>query len=141
MLTRRFDPFVGALRLHGDFFGPSFLQKMERASSVDYHPAVDILETENALVFRADLPGVKKEDLKIELEKDVLTLSGSRSRTETVEGENQWRNESHVGSFSRGFRLPKTVDASTIQAKLEDGILAISIGLKEEEKPVTVEID
>jgi HSP20 family protein len=141
MLTRRLDPFVGAFRLHSDFFGPSFLQKMNHSRPEDFQPAVDILETDDAFIFRADLPGVKKEDLKIEVEKDVLTIAGSRTKAEASEGDSQWRTESYSGAFSRGFRLPTTVDTSSIHAELEDGILTVRIGLKEEVKPVHVEID
>ena len=141
MLTRRYDPFVGALRLHNDFFGPSFLQKINGSKDFDFRPNVDIKETQNGLVFQADLPGVKKEDLNIELEKDALTIMGKRDRAETAEGENQWRTESIVGSFSRGFRLPDTADTSSVIAKLEDGVLTVTVALKEEAKPVSVQID
>lgn len=141
MLTRRYDPFVGALRLHNDFFGPSFLQKVNASKEHDFRPKVDIRETDSGLIFQADLPGVKKDDLTIELEKDVLTIAGKRERAEVEEGENQWRTESVAGTFSRGFRLPDTADSSSVHAKLEDGILTVTVGLKEEAKPVSVAID
>lgn len=90
-------------------------------------PSVDVVRKDGELVLRADLPGIKPEDVKIEVEDDVLTVSGEH-REETEEEKEQYvRRERRYGSFSRSMVLPKGVKADDIEASCEDGVLEVTV--------------
>ncbi|HAG16824.1 MAG TPA: heat-shock protein [Bacteroidales bacterium] len=94
-------------------------------------PAANIKETETAFELSILVPGLKKEEINIELDDNVLTISAS---TETKNTENEWIQEYSLESFSRSFRLPKTVDVESIKAEQTDGVLHIEIPKKKEEQ-------
>jgi HSP20 family protein len=102
-------------------------------------PPVDILEKGDDLLIRAELPGVKIEDLDVRVEDDVLHLQGQRQETEVEEGRS-YRRERSYGAFARSFSLPTTVDAAKIRAQLRQGVLEIVLPKAEEAKPRKVEI-
>ena len=103
-------------------------------------PATDVVEREDAYVLRSDLPGLAQEDVKIEVEDGVLTISGERkSESETTEGSYR-RVERAFGSFSRRLTLPQGVDADSISASFDKGVLEISIPKPEARKPRRIEI-
>lgn len=124
MLTR-LDPFAEMLRLQSMFAEPA---KQPVA------PAVDIIEDDQALVVRAELPGVKAEDLAIEVENNVLTLSGERKAEARYEKAGVHRVERWTGRFARSFTLPRSVDAEHIDAKLKDGVLELTLPKRAEAK-------
>lgn len=93
----------------------------------DWTPAVDIAETENAFVLHADVPGVKPEDIEINMENNVLTLSGKRDYESTEEKNGYKRVERVRGKFYRRFSLPNSVDGEKISAKTANGVLEINI--------------
>ncbi len=103
-------------------------------------PPVDIFERGESLVLRAEVPGVKSEDVDVRVENGVLTLQGQRTREEEIEERNAFRLERQFGAFTRSFSLPTTVDAAKIGAKLKDGILEITLPKAEEAKPKKVRI-
>lgn len=103
-------------------------------------PPVDIFERGESLVLRAEIPGVKSEDVDVRVENGVLTLQGQRTREEEIEERNAFRLERQFGAFTRSFSLPTTVDAAKIGAKLKDGILEITLPKAEEAKPKKVRI-
>ena len=105
------------------------------AKSGDWVPAVDIAEDENAYTIHADVPGVKPEDVEVELEHGVLTLKGKRDETKKEEGEGYKRVERVSGQFYRRFTLPDTVDAESISAKTEHGVLEIVIPKQPKPEP------
>ena len=103
-------------------------------------PPVDIFERGEDLVIRAELPGVNRDELEIQVEDGTLLLSGERRREEQVEEENAYRLERSYGKFSRSFRLPTTVDTSKISAQYRDGVLEMVLPKLEEAKPRKVKI-
>jgi HSP20 family protein len=103
-------------------------------------PAMDLVETDDSFVLRADLPGMTQEDVKIELEENVLTVSGERKSQHEIKQEGYHRVERAFGSFSRSLTLPKGVDADAVTAKFDNGVLEISVPKPEERKPRRIEI-
>lgn len=103
-------------------------------------PPVDIFEKDENLMLRAELPGIKKEDIELRVENGVLTLQGERRRGEEVAEGNLHRSERIFGSFTRSFTLPTTVDAARIVANYRDGVLEVTLPKSEASKPKRVEI-
>ena len=97
------------------------------SSVADWVPAVDIVEEKDRYVLRADVPGVKPEDIDVNMESGVLTVSGERRHESTEEAEGMRRVERVSGKFHRRFNLPDTADADEISAKSANGILEVSI--------------
>ena len=97
------------------------------SSVADWVPAVDIVEEKDRYVLRADVPGVKPEDIDVNMECGVLTVSGERRHESTEEAEGRRRVERVSGKFHRRFNLPDTADAEEISAKSANGILEVSI--------------
>ena len=114
----------------------SFFEPMNRTWS----PAVDIVETDDQVVLKAELPDMKREDIGITFEKSTLTIRGERKLDETVKRENYQRLERFYGQFSRSFTLPATIDASRITASYKDGVLTIRLPQREEAKPKQIEV-
>jgi HSP20 family protein len=110
------------------------------AASTVWYPAVDILESKEAYLLRAELPGMKKEDFNLELKEDTLTLTGERKSTKPAEGVEYRTVERLSGKFVRSFTLPETVKHDGIQATYKDGILEIHVPKAEEAKPRQIEI-
>ncbi|ATB35296.1 heat-shock protein Hsp20 [Cystobacter fuscus] len=98
-------------------------------------PSFEVKETKDSYVFKADLPGVKQEDLNISLTGNRLTLSGQRNEEKRDEGETHYVHERGFGSFSRSFSLPEGIDAEHVQAELKDGVLNVVVPKKPEVQP------
>ena len=105
-----------------------------------FAPAFEVKETNEAYVVKADLPGVEEKDLDINVHNGVLTVSGTRSAEERKEGESFALYERQYGSFTRSFSLPDTADGEKIDAKLDSGVLTLTIGKKVEAKPKKIAI-
>jgi HSP20 family protein len=103
-------------------------------------PAMDLLETADHFVLRADLPGMTEDDVKIELEDSVLTVSGERKAEHEDRQEGFYRVERAFGSFSRSLTLPKGVNADAVTASFDNGVLEIRIPKPEESKPRRISI-
>ncbi len=103
-------------------------------------PAVNIAETENEFEVELAVPGLKKEDFKINLEKNVLTVSAEKKAEEVNETKKYSKREYSYNSFTRSFTLPQSADQNKIEADYTDGILKLTIAKKEEAKIVTREI-
>jgi HSP20 family protein len=99
-----------------------------------YVPAVNIAEAADSFSIELSAPGFSKEDFKVEVENDVLTISGEQKNEKSEEGKTYTRKEFSFGSFKRAFSLPKTVDTDKIEAKYENGILTIIVSKREEAK-------
>ena len=97
-------------------------------------PAVDIYEEGDDLVFKADLPGLSKDDIEVKISDDYITISGEKKKEEKVEEKNYYRYERSYGSFTRTFRLPVEVQTDKAKAKFENGVLEIKIPKTEEAK-------
>jgi HSP20 family protein len=130
------DPLHG-LRLFED--AVTRLMSEPRASR-PWSPSVDILETEDALTVRADLPGVKIEDIDIRVENQTLTISGSRKfeKDETVKGYH--RIERSYGEFVRSFAVPSTLDTDKVAADYKNGVLTVTMPRKESARPRQVKV-
>lgn len=123
MLTR-FDPFAEMSRLQDHLMR---LNQSQTASDFAFRPTVDIFEDEASIQVKADLAGVKREDVHIEVENSVLTLRGERKLEHEEKKKGYHRVERAYGSFSRSFALPDTVDTDKIDAAFRDGVLNVTI--------------
>lgn len=103
-------------------------------------PAVDVLEENDTIVVRAEVPGIRKEDINISFENGVLTLEGKRDFEAESKDRNYHRVERSYGRFVRSFTLPRTVDSDRIAASYDDGVLEVTLPKKEEAKPRRIEI-
>ena len=103
-------------------------------------PKVDISETQQQYDIRAEIPGMKKEDIKVAVNKNVLTLSGEKKEEKKVEDKKYHRVESYYGSFQRSFVLPDGIKADKVTADFKDGVLMVTVPKSEETKEKTVEI-
>jgi HSP20 family protein len=103
-------------------------------------PPVDVTETDDALVLSFDLPGLKEDEITIELEDNVLTVSGSRVRQREQKGDNYYRWERRHGQFSRSVALPSGVNEGDIKADYDNGVLEIRVPKPEEHKPRKIQI-
>ena len=107
-----------------------------------WRPAADISETDQEYLVTAELPGVAKKDVKIQLNDGVLTISGERKLEREQSGENQLRVERFYGSFARSFVLPDNVDTTKLRAETKDGLLLVHIPKKTptQQQPVKIEV-
>jgi HSP20 family protein len=105
-----------------------------------WHPAMDLVETDEHFVLRADLPGVDENDVKVELEDNVLTISGERRHEQEVKNGGYYRIERASGAFARTLTLPEGVDAEAVQASFDKGVLEVRIPKPAERKPRRVAI-
>jgi HSP20 family protein len=128
----RFDP----LSLMPRFFGLDDSSLTPEAWS----PRVDISEHDKAFVLAVDLPGVKKEDLKVHVEEGLLTIAGQRLTQKKFETERVHRSERVFGSFSRQFQLPENVDNESIDAQFKDGVLTVEIRKAPQAQPRSIEV-
>lgn len=134
----RWDPFAELADLRARFdraFG-----EIADGRKHTWMPAIDVMRNNGDLVLRADVPGIKPEEVKIELEDDILTVSGEHEERTEEKDENYVRRERRFGSFSRSMAIPAGVDAKKIKAKTHDGVLEVTIPLPKEAKKETVEI-
>jgi HSP20 family protein len=140
------DPFFRGFernmrRLFGENFG-RFLEPLEEEnwSLTTWSPSCDIYETDNEIIVKVELPEVKKENIKVSLDNNVLTIRGERRFEEEAKKENYHRIERSYGDFVRSFRLPTFADPNKINAEYKDGVLRVSIARREESKPKQVEV-
>jgi HSP20 family protein len=103
-------------------------------------PAVDVFDTQEAVVLKAELAGMDLDDIHIEVEDNVLTLTGERKLEETVDDERYHCVERRFGSFQRSLALPQHVKAEEVSAHYEDGILTVTVPKAEVEKPRRIEV-
>ena len=143
-LNRWEQPFRGATNLQEQInrvFGDLVGRNGEESNLTPWAPAVDIFETENELVVKADLPDVNPQDLDIRVENNVLTIRGERKFENEVNEDNYLRIERSYGSFSRSFSLASSVNADAINADYQNGVLTLSIPKREEAKPKQIKVN
>jgi HSP20 family protein len=127
-------------RLFDEDFLPFALPSEENIALTTWTPSCDIYETENEFVVKAEIPGAKKEDVKVNIEGNILTLFGERKFEEEVKKENYVRVERNYGKFMRSFTLPVFIDTARITADFNDGLLKVTLPKLEEAKPKHVEV-
>jgi HSP20 family protein len=130
--------FPAGVRLFQDAVNRLF---SEPSAARPWAPAVDIFETENALVLKADLPDVNPDEVQLQIEEGTLMIKGQR-RFEKVEGKGAGyhRIERSFGEFARYFSLPETVDADRVQADYKNGVLTVTLPKVEAAKPRTIKV-
>ncbi|HMU30365.1 MAG: Hsp20/alpha crystallin family protein [Nitrospira sp.] len=115
-------------------------QGKEVMTVADWAPTVDISETEAEYAIKAELPEVKKEDVKVTVEDGVLTLQGERKQEKEDKGKKYHRIERSYGRFVRSFTLPDTVDESKVKAEYTDGVLHLHLPKSEKAKPKQIDV-
>ena len=107
----------------------------------DWMPAVDIFQSDaNEVVLKAELPGLKREDIDVQVENNTLTIKGQRRQDSEVKKEHYHRVERCYGAFSRSFSLPNTIDSTKVRAEYHDGVLTVTLPLREESKPRQIQV-
>jgi HSP20 family protein len=140
----RFEPFRGYAALHDQvnrLFNEGFRTQGDESALTTWAPAVDIYETPDELVVKADLPDVNEKDIDIRVENNLLTIRGERKFEKAVSEENYLRVERTYGSFSRSFSLPNTVNPESIRAEYKNGVLSVNLPKREESKPRQVKVN
>ncbi|HEX4998306.1 MAG TPA: Hsp20/alpha crystallin family protein [Terriglobia bacterium] len=112
----------------------------EPAATTSWSPSVDIYETENEIMVKAELPGIDRKDIVLNLENNVLTLKGERKFEKETKQDNYHRIERSYGTFSRAFSIPTTVDDDKIRADYKDGVLTIALPKKDQVKLKQIKI-
>ena len=145
MTLVRWDPFREledmSERLNRVFSRPSLRNSgKENLTVADWMPTVDISETEGEYLIKAELPEVRKEDVKVTVENGVLTLQGERRQEKEEKGKRFHRVERSYGSFVRSFTLPESVDESSVKAEYKDGVLNLHLPKSEKVKPKAIAV-
>ena len=139
-LFKRISPFEGLTTWHDDFenfFDDSFTTENLKST---WYPAVDIEHKENEFILSADIPGLKKEDIKVTIENGYITLKGER-KTENEENKNNYQKiERSYGSFQRSFKIPEGLTEKQIKAKYHDGVLELTIPTPKIEEPKAIDV-
>jgi HSP20 family protein len=146
MAIVRWEPFRDLLttqrefdRLFKEAFSP--MSGETEVSTRSWAPPVDIYETEDAIVLKAELPGIDPKDVEVRVEDNTLYLKGERNYEKEVNEQNYHRIERSYGSFARSFSLPNSISAEKVKAEYKDGLLTLTMPKREEAKPKTIKID
>jgi HSP20 family protein len=146
MQITRWEPFrdlVSTQERFNQIFNETFARAFgdHEPTSRSWVPAVDIYETDQNLVMKAELPGINPDDVEIRVEDNTLYLKGERKLENEVKEENLHRVERSYGTFTRSFALPSSIDSDKVTAEYKDGILTLTMPKREEAKPRTVKIN
>ncbi len=149
MTIVKWDPFRNVAALQ-DRINRIFEESFSRTADLDddismsaWKPLVDFYETDESIILKAELPGIKKDDVSVEVKDNVLTLKGVRTEEKEIKEKNYYRKERAFGTFSRAFNLQHRIQPDKIKARFKDGVLKIEIPKPEEEKPkqITVKVE
>ena len=143
----RWDPFRRVASLQGQI-NRLFEDSMARSEASDealtacaWRVPVDIFETEDGICVKAELPGIRKEDISIEVKENILSIKGERVSEPEIQPDRYYRQERCFGNFHRSFSLRYSIKPEAIKAKYKDGVLEIIIPKPEEERPKQIKID
>ncbi len=114
---------------------------VETESRTRWLPSVDIIDNTDAFLLTAELPGVSKEDVKINLNNNILTIEGEKKGHTEVKNDDAYRNERYYGKFTRSFTLSSEIEAEEIKADFKDGILTVNMPKSEKVKPRQISIN
>ena len=141
MALVRWDPIRELAAMEVDRLNNMFSNFYGEGLSRGWVPPVDVYETEqHEIVIKAELPDMKREDIGVTFENDVLTLKGERKVEQEISRDRFQRLERFQGTFSRSFTLPATVDAGRISATYKNGVLTVRLPQREEAKPKQIEV-
>ena len=140
--TRELDSLQGEMnRLFSSFFDPPAKgTNGGNGGARRWIPSMDLVETQDQFVLKADLPGMGEDDVNIEVENNVLTIAGERKTEHEEQHEGYYRLERATGSFSRALSLPEGIDADAVTATFDNGVLTVRIPKPEQAKPRKVKI-
>ena len=145
-IVRLWDPMSELSALQGrvnqvleDTFGTRF-HRGEQQGTGTWSPAVDIFETGSEIVLKAEVPGIARDQVHLEVDDGVLSLRGERKFEKEVKEENYHRVERVYGAFHRSFTLPDSVDPEKVRAELKDGVLEVRLGKREQAKPKQITV-
>jgi HSP20 family protein len=142
MALVRWDPARELAGLEVDRLNRMFNEFYNEGFGRGWVPAVDVYETDDReVVIKAEVPDLKREDINVTFENNVLTLKGERKVEDVTKRDNFQRMERRYGSFSRSFTLPATVDATRISASYKDGVLTVRLPQREEAKPKQIAVN
>jgi len=127
-------------RLMPGFFNRSGRFGVENGAKLMWAPSADISETDQEYLIRAELPAVKKEDVKVTLDEGMITISGERKEDKETKNEKYHRVESFRGAFTRSFSVPENIDEKGIRAESKDGVLTVHLPKTKGATPKTVEV-
>jgi HSP20 family protein len=134
-MLAHWDPFTEMSRIQDRMLGRGWTER-----EVGFRPAVDIYEDDKGIHVKAELPGLKPEDIKVSVENRVLTISGERKLENEEKKDNYHRVERFYGTFNRSFALPHEVATDEIDAKYDEGVLSVSLPRRPETKPREIAI-
>ena len=134
-MMNRYNRMFGLTRSNGEREGKDLFSRS------DWAPAVDIKETGEAFTIEAELPGMKKEDVKVTVDDGVLSIQGERKHEEETNDKKHHRIERVYGSFLRRFTLPENVDENSIKASFQDGVLTLNLKKAEPKEPRAIEVN
>ena len=141
----RWDPFRDLVGIQDELnrlFGRTFTggESMRPSAAGAWMPAMDVFETESAIVAKLELPGIEPGDVEVAVEDATLTVSGKREFASETNEENYHRVERRYGSFARSIALPQTADVEKVNARFDKGVLTIEVPKSERAKPKKIEI-
>ncbi|MBI5869177.1 MAG: Hsp20/alpha crystallin family protein [candidate division Zixibacteria bacterium] len=137
--NRSVIPFSSAMTSVFDEFMPGFMRHWD-IPTVAIRPAVDVVEEENQVTVKADMPGLDKGDVKVVVHDGLLSIEGSRKEVRDEKQKGVTRSERFIGTFSRSFNLPPWADSSKITANYKNGVLEVVIPKTETARPKEIEI-
>jgi HSP20 family protein len=140
----RWDPFRSLSSLQEQvnrLFETTLPGQTDTSALTTWAPAVDIYETENELVLKADLPEISEKDLDVRVENNMLTIRGERKFEQQVKEDNYLRVERAYGSFSRSFSLPNSVNTEGLKAEYKNGVLSVVMPKRADSKPKQVKVN
>lgn len=144
MMIKRWKPFQESQnlqdRINGIFNNRSSSYAPGQDNLTAWDPSTDIYEDKEEYLFRVELPGIRKEDVEIEMNNQTLVIKGEKKESQETKKEHYYRIETAYGSFYRAFRLPQNADSQKIKANLKDGILEVKVPKQEEAKPKSIPI-
>ena len=143
MTIVRWEPFRELSSLQSEMnrlFNAAFDTPPGNGGNRRWTPAMDLVETDEHFVLRADLPGMTESDVNIELEENILTVSGERKAEREEKGEGFYRVERSFGSFSRALTLPRGIDPEGVKAEFHNGVLEVRVPKPEQRKPRKITI-
>ena len=142
MALVRWDPISDLATMEVDRLNRMFNDLFAEGRGRGWYPPVDVYETEQQeVVVKAELPDMKREDIKLTVDNNVLTLQGTRSQDTEVKRDRFTHIERQFGAFSRSFTLPTMVDTSKISASYKDGVLTVRMPQREEAKPKQIAVE
>lgn len=147
MTLVRFDPFRGMATLQdriNRIFDDAFVRSRDAEDDINlcaWRPAVDIFDNEENIIINAELPGVEKKDVSVELKDNIITIKGERVIDKEVKEESYFRKERCFGTFQRAFTLPDAVSSDKVKAVFKDGVLRVEIPKPEEKKPKQISVN